>query len=161
VRVSPVAISTRTLHDLEERLLMFFTGYSREASAILGHQNEQSKAKDSSMIDNLHFTKDLGRRIQAALERGDPPGFAALMREHWEWKRRRSPGMSNPRIDRWYDVGMSSGALGGKLVGAGGGGFLLFYAENPQALRQAMIAEGLSEVRFSFDHDGSVVAVRD
>jgi D-glycero-alpha-D-manno-heptose-7-phosphate kinase len=161
VRVSPLAISTATLHDLEERLLMFFTGYSREASAILGHQNEQSKARDSSMIDNLHFTKDLGRRIQATLEGGDVRGFAGLMREHWEWKRKRSPGMSNPKIDRWYELGMASGALGGKLVGAGGGGFLLFYAENPPALRQAMTAEGLSEVRFAFDHDGSVVAVRD
>ena len=159
-KVKPLAVSTQTLHDLEERLLMFFTGYSRDASAILDHQNQQSKVEDASMIENLHFTKDLGRRIQGALEGGDVKGFAALMREHWEWKRKRSPGMSNPRIDQWYEAGMASGALGGKLVGAGGGGFLLFYAQDPQSLRRAMTAEGLTEVRFAFDHDGSVVVAR-
>jgi D-glycero-alpha-D-manno-heptose-7-phosphate kinase len=161
VRVSPLAISNPTLHDLEERLLMFFTGYSRDASAILEHQNQESKTGASSMLDNLHFTKALGLRIKAALEAGDVLAFAGLMREHWEWKRKRSPGMSNPRIDRWYEVGMNNGALGGKLVGAGGGGFLLFYADKPQALRAAMAAEGLSEVRFSFDHDGAQLLTRD
>ena len=161
VQVSPLSISNATLHDLEEHLLMFFTGYSRDASAILAHQNQQSETGDATMLENLHFTKDLGLRIQGALERGDVRDFAAMMHEHWEWKRRRSPDVSNPRIDRWYEVGMASGALGGKLVGAGGGGFLLFYADKPQALRQAMTAEGLTEVRFSFDHDGSVVSVRD
>ena len=161
VRVSPLAISNPTLHDLEERLLMFFTGYSRDASAILEHQNQQSQDKQSAMLDNLHFTKALGLRIKTALEAGDVHGFAAMMREHWEWKRRRSPGMSNPKIDAWYELGMKNGALGGKLVGAGGGGFLLFYAGNPQALRAAMAAEGLSEVRFFFDHDGSQILTRD
>jgi D-glycero-alpha-D-manno-heptose-7-phosphate kinase len=161
VRISPLSVSNPTLHDLEERLLMFFTGYSREAAAILADQNQRSLSDDRTMLENLHFTKELGLRIQAALERGDVRAFGALMHEHWEWKRRRSPEMSNPRIDRWYEVGLRSGALGGKLVGAGGGGFLLFYADNPQSLRQAMAAEGLTEVRFFFDHDGSVVSVRD
>jgi D-glycero-alpha-D-manno-heptose-7-phosphate kinase len=161
VRISPLSVSNPTLHDLEERLLMFFTGYSREAAAILADQNQRSLSDDRTMLENLHFTKELGLRIQAALERGDVRAFGALMHEHWEWKRRRSPEMSNPRIDRWYEVGLASGALGGKLVGAGGGGFLLFYADNPQSLRQAMAAEGLTEVRFFFDHDGSVVSVRD
>jgi D-glycero-alpha-D-manno-heptose-7-phosphate kinase len=161
VRVSPLSLPEATLQDLEERLLMFFTGYSREASAILAHQNTQSQLGDAAMVQNLHFTKSLGLRIRAALEQGDVEAFAAMMHEHWEWKRRRSPDVSNPQIDRWYEVGMASGALGGKLVGAGGGGFLLFYAENPRALRQALSAEGLTEVRFFFDHDGSVVSVRD
>jgi D-glycero-alpha-D-manno-heptose-7-phosphate kinase len=161
VRVSPLSLSNATLHDLEERLLMFFTGYSRDASTILAHQNQQSRQKDAAMLENLHFTKQLGLRIREALEQGDVRAFAAMMHEHWEWKRRRSPEVSNPRIDRWYEVGVKNGALGGKLVGAGGGGFLLFYADNPQALRLAMAAEGLTEVRFFFDHDGSVVSVRD
>jgi D-glycero-alpha-D-manno-heptose-7-phosphate kinase len=161
VRVSPLSLSNTTLHDMEERLLMFFTGYSRDASTILGHQNQESRVGNAAMLENLHFTKQLGLRIRAALEGGDVRGFAAMMHEHWEWKRRRSPGVSNPNIDRWYQAGMASGALGGKLVGAGGGGFLLFYADNPQALRQAMAAEKLTEVRFFFDHDGSVVSVRD
>ncbi len=161
VRVSPLSVSNATLHDLEERLLMFFTGYSRDASTILEHQNQQSQTGDATMLENLHFTKDLGLRIRTALEQGDVRGFAAMMQEHWDWKRRRSPDVTNPQIDRWYDVGMKNGALGGKLVGAGGGGFLLFYADNPPALRQALAAEGLTEVRFFFDHDGSVVSVRD
>jgi D-glycero-alpha-D-manno-heptose-7-phosphate kinase len=161
VKVSPLAISNQVLHELEERLLMFFTGYSRDASSILEHQNQQSKTGTSSMLDNLHYTKDLGLRIKGALEGGEVRAFAAMMHEHWEWKRQRSPGMSNERIDHLYQVGMASGALGGKLVGAGGGGFLLFYAEDPAALRRAMTAENLKEVRFFFDHDGSQLVTRD
>ncbi len=83
------------------------------------------------------------------------------MREHWEHKRARSRGMSNDRIDHWYSVGMANGALGGKLVGAGGGGYLLFYAGEPMRLRRAMAQEGLTELRFRFDHDGSTVIMRD
>ena len=82
------------------------------------------------------------------------------MHEHWLHKTKRSTKMSNERINRWYQVGMDSGAVGGKLVGAGGGGFLLFYAADRLALRQAMAREGLTEVRFTFDHDGSVVIAR-
>jgi D-glycero-alpha-D-manno-heptose-7-phosphate kinase len=82
------------------------------------------------------------------------------MHEHWEHKKKRSNAMSNPNIDRWYDVGRENGALGGKLVGAGAGGFLLFYTREPRRLRSAMTAEGLAEVRFRFDIDGSVVLVR-
>jgi D-glycero-alpha-D-manno-heptose-7-phosphate kinase len=113
------------------------------------------------MIDNLHVVKELGLRSKAALEQGDIEGFAVLMHEHWEHKKKRSASMSNSSIDRWYQIGRGSGALGGKLVGAGAGGFLLFYANDQRALRQAMAAEGLAEVRFTFDHDGSTVLARD
>jgi D-glycero-alpha-D-manno-heptose-7-phosphate kinase len=82
------------------------------------------------------------------------------MHEHWELKRRRSAGMTNEHIDSWYALARDHGALGGKLVGAGAGGFLLFYAPEPARLRQGMIGAGLSEVRFGFDHDGSVVLLR-
>ena len=140
---------------------MFFTGYSREADRVLAEQKTRSEGGDPLMIDNLHYVKELGLRCKAVLEQGDTEGFAAIMHEHWEHKKKRSALMSNPRIDRWYQCGREAGALGGKLVGAGAGGFLLFYTRDPGALRQAMKAEGLGEVRFTFDHDGSTVIARD
>ncbi|HYO84079.1 MAG TPA: galactokinase, partial [Bryobacteraceae bacterium] len=108
-----------------------------------------------------HFTKDLGYRIKEALEAGETDHFGELMHRHWVHKRERSSGMSNPCIDKWYAVAMANGALGGKLVGAGGGGFLLFYAKDPAKLRTALRREGLSEVRFAFDFDGSTILCRD
>jgi D-glycero-alpha-D-manno-heptose-7-phosphate kinase len=161
VTVTPLAVSSETFYDLEEHLLMFFTGYSRDADQVLAEQRSKSTARDPAMIDNLHFVKELGLRSKAALEHGDVEGFAALMHEHWEHKKKRSASMSNPNIDRWYEVGRANGAIGGKLVGAGAGGFLLFYTRDPRRLRMAMAAEGLTEVRFTFDNDGSVVVVRD
>ncbi|WAX56024.1 hypothetical protein M6B22_15975 [Jatrophihabitans cynanchi] len=161
VVVSPLDISTATLHDLEEHLLMFFTGYSRGADTVLQEQKDRSEGGDAAMIDNLHFVKELGLRSKAALEAGATEEFAALMHEHWQHKKKRSAAMSNGSIDRWYDVGRGSGAIGGKLVGAGAGGFLLFYTREPMALRKVMAAEGLVEVRFTFDHDGSTLLVRD
>jgi D-glycero-alpha-D-manno-heptose-7-phosphate kinase len=161
VAVSPLALSTDTLHDLEEHLLMFFTGYSRDADKVLAEQKRRSEGGDPQMIDNLHFVKELGLRSRAALEQGDTEGFAALMHVHWEHKKKRSASMSNASIDRWYHLGRDSGALGGKLVGAGAGGFLLFYVHDQRALRQAMAAERLTEVRFTFDHDGSTVLARE
>ena len=161
VAVSPLAISTDTMYDLEEHLLMFFTGYSRGADQVLTEQKARSEGGDPQMIDNLHYVKELGLRARAALEQADPEGFAGIMHEHWEHKKKRSASMSNHRIDHWYQRGREAGALGGKLVGAGAGGFLLFYTRDPRSLRQAMASEGLSEVRFTFDHDGSTVIARD
>jgi len=160
VTVTPLAISTETFHELEEHLLMFFTGYSRGADQVLEEQRSRSTAGDAAMIDNLHYVKELGLRSRSALENGDVEGFAVLMHEHWEHKKKRSTSMSNPNIDRWYELGRANGAIGGKLVGAGAGGFLLFYTRDPRRLRSAMAAEGLAEVRFTFDNDGSVVLVR-
>jgi D-glycero-alpha-D-manno-heptose-7-phosphate kinase len=161
VNMRPLRISNETLHDLEERLLLFFTGYSRSADEILEDQKTRSERGDQSMLDNLHLIAEIGRKVREALERGDPRRFGELMHEHWQHKRTRSRTMSSAEIDRWYDAGMSSGALGGKLVGAGAGGFLMFYASDPSAVRRAMSREGLSELRFAFDLDGSTVVVRD
>ena len=161
VSVSPLAISQDTLHQLEERLLLFFTGYSRSAGSILSDQHSRSQKGEAAMLDNLEFTKDLGGRIRESLEAGRPDEFGTLMHEHWEHKRTRSEGLSNPDIDRWYECGRRNGAVGGKLVGAGTGGFLMFYAEDPAALRAALGDEGLQETRFAFDLDGSTVIVRD
>jgi D-glycero-alpha-D-manno-heptose-7-phosphate kinase len=161
VSVSPLAVSNDTLHDLEERLMLFFTGYSRSAGDILADQHQRSQADEADMLDNLDRTKELGREIKRTLEDGAPERFGELMHEHWERKRKRSQGISNEQIDQWYEAGIANGAVGGKLVGAGRGGFLMFYASDPPALRAAMAAEGLPETRFSFDFDGSTVIVRD
>ncbi len=161
VKTSPLAIDDATMHDLQEHLLMFFTGYSRQAVQVLSDQKRRSEEGESAMLENLDQVKALGLSVKEALERGDTYRFGTLMHEHWLHKRERSEGMSNSNIDRWFDAGMRNGAVGGKLVGAGAGGFLMFYAENAAALRRAMAKEGLTEVRFFFDHEGSKLLVRD
>jgi D-glycero-alpha-D-manno-heptose-7-phosphate kinase len=161
VQVSPLAITNKGLHDLEDHLLLFFTGYSRSASALLADQKKRSQADDEEMIKNLHFVVELGHEIRKALMAGDNRTFGTLMHEHWLHKRKRSSGMSNESINRWYDAAKASGALGGKLVGAGGGGFLLFYADDVAGVREAMAQEGLKEVRFKFDFDGAVIQMRE
>lgn len=160
VKASPLAISNETLHDLEEHLLLFFTGYSRQADDVLEDQRTRTTAGDATMLDDMLAVREAGELTKLALERGDTLMFADLLNEHWERKRTRSAGMSNDRIDAWFQLGRRNGARGGKLVGAGGGGFLLFYAEDTNRLREAMAKEGLQEVRFSFDHDGSSLIAR-
>ncbi len=157
VDVTPLKISEATLLDLEEHLLLFYTGQTRSASQILKHQNDQSKAKNPDMLANLHFIKELAYQSQAALEKGDLVEFSRLLNVHWERKQGRSQEMTNSAINRYYQAGMASGALGGKLIGAGGGGFLMFCAEDKSRLRRAMAAEGLKEVRFRFDFRGTTI----
>jgi D-glycero-alpha-D-manno-heptose-7-phosphate kinase len=161
VKASPLAISNQTLTDLEENLLLFFTGYSRAATDILVDQDKRTIEGDAAVIDNLHYVKKLGVEIKQALEHGDTRAFGRLMHEHWETKRKRSSNMSNGDINRWYELGRDAGAIGGKMVGAGGGGFLLFYTTDRTRLRAAMAKEGLMEVPFRFDHDGSTTIMRD
>jgi D-glycero-alpha-D-manno-heptose-7-phosphate kinase len=157
VRAEPLAMSQATLHELEDHLLLFFTGFSRSASDILKDQDQRTKQADTAMVENLHYVKQLGRRSREALEAGRPAEFGEIMHEHWERKRTRSSGMSNPKIDEWYELGRKAGAIGGKLVGAGGGGFLMFYAPQPNRVRAAMAEAQLEEVRFRFDFDGTRV----
>lgn len=154
---APVNLTIDTLFDLEDNLLLFFTGFARSASNILKDQKIRSEKNDEDMINNLHYVKDLGYRSKTALENGDTNLFGELMHEHWENKKRRSGGMSNPDIDKWYNLAMKNGAIGGKLVGAGGGGFLMFMAKDKARLRKAMKESGLEEVRFKFDFEGTKV----
>ena len=159
VEAWPLKISDETRDNLEDNLLLFFTGYSRSASAILKEQDQKSKQSDAAMIENLHFVKDLGLQSQRAIESGNLAEFARLMDVHWQRKKQRSGGMSNPKINEWYDMAMANGALGGKLIGAGGGGFLMFYTEDKAKLRQAMRNAGLKEVRFRFDFEGTKLLI--
>ncbi len=157
VEAWPLKISTETLYNLEDNLLLFFTGYSRTASDMLKEQDVKSRDADGEMIANLHFVKEIGRKSREALEAGDLARYAELMNVHWESKKRRSAGMSNDRIDEWYALARENGALGGKVIGAGGGGFLMFYADDKVRLRAAMREAGLQEVRFRFDFEGTKV----
>ena len=157
VEAWPLKIDQHTLYDLEDNLLLFFTGYTRSASAILHDQDQKSKQNDGEMIAHLHFIKQIGYETKEALEEGNVKHFADLMNVHWDHKKLRSPQMSNDSIDRWYHLALSNGARGGKLIGAGGGGFLMFYADDRIRLRQTLEAEGLREVRFVFDFEGTKV----
>jgi D-glycero-alpha-D-manno-heptose-7-phosphate kinase len=157
VEAAPLKISEETLFNLEDNLLLFFTGYARSASAILKEQDDKSKESDAAMAENLHFIKDLGKQSQKALEAGRLEEFARLMDVHWQRKKERSRSMSNQDIDAWYELARANGALGGKVIGAGGGGFLMFYANDKVKLRHAMREQGLTEVRFRFDFEGTRV----
>ena len=157
VIVKPLKIPMQTLLELEDHLLLFFTGFSREAGSILKDQNTRSLQNDQEMLNNLHYVKDLGYRCKEYLETGKIQSFGDLMHEHWEHKKKRSKGMSNAQIDHWYNLALKNGAVGGKLVGAGGGGFLLFYANDKMKLRSTMRNVGLEEVRFSFDYEGTKI----
>lgn len=160
VEAVPLKVDNETLYNLEDNLLLFFTGYSRSAGSILKEQDERSKSSDREMSANLHFVKDLGYQSKEYLESGELRKFAELMNVHWEHKKQRSGAMSNSEIDGWYDLAMANGALGGKLIGAGGGGFLMFYAEEKARLRHAMAQAALREVRFRFDFEGTKVVIQ-
>jgi D-glycero-alpha-D-manno-heptose-7-phosphate kinase len=157
VEAWPLRLSGETLLNLEDNLILLFTGYSRSASGILKEQDSRSKVDDAEMLENLHFVKDLGVRSQAALECGRLEEFADLMNVHWEHKKKRSCSMSNSHIDEWYELARKNGALGGKLIGAGGGGFLLFYCEDKKRCRHALTQAGMREVRFHFDFEGTKI----
>ncbi len=157
VEAEALKLPIDAIFNLEDNLLLFFTGFSRSAGSILGDQDTRTRAEDGEMLRNLHYVKELGMRSRKALESGDTAAFGELMHEHWEHKKRRTASVSNPQIDEWYDLGCRNGALGGKLVGAGGGGFLMFYAEDHRRLRTAMASAGLEEIRFRFDFEGTKV----
>lgn len=161
VRVTPLQMSDESLRELRDSLMLFFVGNTRSASILLSEQKRLSEAHDPAMIDSLHFARALGREIRDALESGQVAEFGRLMHEHWMRKRSRCCRMSTSRIDAMYDLARSrGGAAGGKLVGAGGSGFLLLHTQDRRRLRDTMLGAGLSEMDFSFDFDGSVVLLR-
>jgi len=182
VTASALEMSLHHRVDLEEHLLLFFTGYSRSANDLLREQDNQTKqettrslqveesrnnailSKDNSkseMIENLHFTKELGIKIGRALELGKLQEFGELMNTHWHWKKKRSKSMSSGNIDHWYDLAMKNGAIGGKLIGAGGGGFLMFLADDKRRLRKTLREAGMVDVPFRFDNLGAQVILHD
>lgn len=169
VTAEPLKMEQHDRTDLEEHLLLFFTGYSRDANSILKEQDqatkqakkEDQKPPNNEMIENLHFVKELGLQIGKALESGQIDEFGRLMNVHWDHKKKRSKNMSNGKIDEWYDIAQANGALGGKLIGAGGGGFLMFLADDKRRLRKVMREQGLQDVPFRFDSLGTQVVLHD
>lgn len=160
VEAAPLKLDLETLYNLEDNLLLFFTGYSRSAATILQEQDRKSQQGDQAMLENLHVVKELGLQTEQLLRQGDLVKFGELMNVHWEHKKRRSAAMSNAQIDAWYDLALQNGAGGGKVIGAGGGGFLMFYAHDPVKLRRTMLAAGLQEVRFRFDFEGTRIVAQ-
>ena len=157
VDVISLRLSDKTLYDLEDNLLMFFTGYTRKANIILKENDDNVKNNEEQIINSFNYIKQIGYESKDALEKGDTKLFGVLMNSHWNAKKAISNKISNDNIDKWYDVAMQNGALGGKICGAGGGGFFVFYAEDRNTLRETMKNEGLEEVRFRFDFEGTKI----
>lgn len=154
VLVKPLKLSRSTIENLNDNLCLFFTNFSRSADMILKKQNFQTKKNDKNIIKNLNFNKNLGIKSKYLLEKGNLKGFAEILSEQWNCKLERSPETINLKIKELYHLGLKNGAIGGKLVGAGGGGFLLFYADNKEKLVHTMAKKGIEEMRFNFDFNG-------
>ena len=153
-------IADDVLEEFENNVVLFYTGIVRQASDILAEQNNASNKNEAQVIDSLHRIKEIGLEIKGALEEGDLRRFGELLDEHWNTKKRLSEKISQHQINRWYEIAKDNGALGGKIMGAGGGGFFMFYCHGGKAkLRQAMAQEGLVEMRFRFDFEGSKILV--
>jgi D-glycero-alpha-D-manno-heptose-7-phosphate kinase len=159
VGVSPLDISLTTVEDFRASVLLFYTGVTRPSSQILEEQKRATLGQDPTILDSLHRTRELGHAIKEALEQGDLERFGKLLDEHWQNKKRRSVKISDPKLDRWYEAARASGALGGKIMGAGGGGFFMFYSPNSHKaqLRKALATEGLREMSYDFDFEGAKV----
>jgi D-glycero-alpha-D-manno-heptose-7-phosphate kinase len=161
VSVSPADVSLSTVEEFRTNVLVFYTGILRSSSDILEAQRNDTKRNDGTVVDSLHRTKELGYRIKEALESGDLERFGQLLHEHWENKKRRSNQISNPKINEWYQLARKHGAVGGKIMGAGGGGFFMFYCPNSKkiAMRKALVESGLRELPYDFDFEGTKVLV--
>lgn len=150
----PQKISPEILQELESNLLIFYTGIRRESRSALKIQADATKEGKEEMIKNLHLVKEIGRDIKSALSRADFNEFGKLLDIHWQEKIKRK-GTSSSQINHWYEIAKKAGAIGGKIMGAGGGGFFLFYCENKKnKLRKAMAAQGFKEEPFHFDLEG-------
>ena len=156
VKITPVNISPHSTAELENNLLLFYTGIKRDASQILGRQKQDQETGQKRVLEVMHEIKKIGYQVMDCLSKGDIRKFGELLDLHWRTKKNLSGQISNPRIDQLYEIAIRNGALGGKIMGAGGGGFFMFYSENnKEKLRNAMAKEGLKELRFRFDFDGS------
>lgn len=160
VEVVQPTIPQSAIEDLDDSLLLFFTGIQRSSKEVLRLQNKSTQSGNKNVLKSLHFIKEIGEEIVKCLKKGDMNGFGKLLNTHWEYKLRLSGKISNNSINNWYQKGIAAGALGGKLIGAGGGGFLLFCCPGDKRnLRKVMQEEGLKEVFFRFDFEGVKVLV--
>jgi D-glycero-alpha-D-manno-heptose-7-phosphate kinase len=161
VQARRIELDPRVQQQLENEAMLFYTGITRRGSEVLSAQQASLTQRDIEVVTALDQIKDIGHQIADALSSGDLMTFGKLLDQHWQSKKGTSTIMTTSDIDRWYACGLANGALGGKLMGAGGGGFLMFYCPNDckDRLRQAMSEEGLREMRFAIEHDGAKVIV--
>jgi len=161
VRVTPLNVTIDTTDEFRNSILLFYTGMARSSTGILASQQQETERGNGAVLDSLHRTKELGHRIKEAIEAGDLERFGLLLDEHWQNKKRRNGGISNPLIDRWYETARRNGAVGGKIMGAGGGGFFMFYCSNgcKSRLRHSLAAEGLRELLYDFDFEGAKTVI--
>ncbi len=159
VATEPLKISYEKLDDLNSNIHLFYTGIERSAADILVEQNDKSKSNSTDMIENLHRIKEIGLASKKALEKGNLDEFGELLHVHWEDKKKRSLKVTNPMIDECYEAARECGALGGKLVGAGGGGFLMIYCNSASRdkLFEKMKSMQLKPMRFHFDFEGAKI----
>jgi len=158
VEIERLALNDMTRSQLEDGLLLFFTGTKRSASAALASEQSTNSAANKS-VDNLSDTRSIGYETRDILLQGDLTAFGQILSEQWKLKYQRQPSVLHDEINDWIQLGIAAGALGGKLVGAGGGGFLLFYSERKTDLRKAMAKIGLPEISFGIDYEGSSVTI--
>jgi D-glycero-alpha-D-manno-heptose-7-phosphate kinase len=158
VDVTRMDLEVDLVESLEHNILMFYTNEMRDATTILKKQDEATRSKDRTVVTSLREIKDIGLEISNAISKGELRRFGELLDVHWQSKKRLAEGISNPQIDAWYELAKKNGAIGGKISGAGGGGFLMLYCEeNKTRLREAMRGAGLRELKFRFDFEGSKV----
>lgn len=159
VTVEPVQITQQTQSLLEQRLLLFFTGSSRESTSILKHQRKSTEEQDEGVLQALHNIKKSAGEVERCLRDGDLDGFAQVLDYSWQEKRRLAPNLSSTFIDECYTLACQHGAQGGKITGAGGGGFLLLYCTEAVQNAVTLILEerGLKRMNFHFDHQGATV----
>jgi D-glycero-alpha-D-manno-heptose-7-phosphate kinase len=161
VAVSPAPVYDGTVDELESRIVLFDTGVRRMASEVLGEESQAITRGDEDVAGALHSVKEIGWQVREALGKGDLTRFGEFLDQHWQSKKQLCKKVSSDHVDRWYEVAKANGALGGKLVGAGGGGFFMFCCgdHTKARLREAMAAEGLREMRFAIDFEGTKVLV--
>ena len=158
VTVSNLCISRGIVDDLEKNMLVFYTGLSRNSLDILTGQSQAAQQGNKIVVGSLDQIKEIGYQIREAIQKGNLTDFGLLMDKHWQLKKKLSHKVSNARLDEIYDTAKKNGALGGKITGAGGGGFFVFYCEsNTSKLREAMGRCGLREMRYRFDFEGTKV----
>jgi len=160
VLIKKIKISKKNIKKLKNNLIVFFTGYSRSSYKILQKQDSNTKIFDKSMLNNLHQVKKFGLESKKILENGNLNEIGKIMHEHWQYKKERSKYMTNNKIDHLYNVAINNGALGGKLIGAGGGGFLMFYSENISLIEKKFFNLGLKKLNFDFDFEGTKIIAR-
>ena len=161
VTVEPLQIASEVRQSLERRLLLFFTGSSHDSTSILKHQRKSTQDQDDTVLQALHNIKRVASEVQTCLEQGDLDEFARLLDYSWQEKRRLAPGLSTGFIDECYDLALQKGAAGGKITGAGGGGFLLLYCEEQaqESVTRALEDRGLKRMNFRFDQQGATVVL--